>query len=175
MRPGDFIINVPAGETQQAYCNIFEGRMIPPLDVRLRPSEADIQYGIAIKPELIEDKVLAAKLPVGRQGWTHVNSKMQPIIALKRDGKLLDIASSQSFLDLKFHDLGWIGLTPDGLVGHLQKRLLVRPYEITSRLDSSRHKRLALIGVEMRCEHVEEELKRLRADWKSQYRDSDIG
>lgn len=82
------------------------------------------------------------------------------------------------FLARTFRDLHWIGLTPDQVIAHVRKRLLVRPYEFVPKgrilgapIELYRERgetvtRLELLGVEMHCDNITAALKKLNEDFR---------
>lgn len=167
-----FIIEVPAGAGHQEYCTIFGGALLPRTDDS-RPREDDRRYGITIDTNLIvlttaltgqED--LLGKLAI-RDNKVHISSRLRPQIALRSyaDG-LLDGFAAADFLEVTFHDLHWIGLTPDRVVRYIPKRLLVQPFDYNTR--HQKGSGLSLVAVEMSAAYIEAALKDLSEKWREE-------
>jgi len=158
----EFIIDVPAGEGHQEFCTIFEGS-IPPRGYNVRPAETDRRYGITISAELILDEALLGKLRV-KDNKVNISSGLKPSIALRNsDGKLLDAIGTAESLATVFHDLHWVGLTPDRVVRYVRKRLLVKPFDYHN--PHAKGTGLALLAVEMHEAQIEASLKELSKKW----------
>lgn len=158
----EFIIDVPAGEGHQEFCTIFAGSILP-RGYEVRPAETDRRYGIAISADLISDEALLGKLRV-KDNKVNISSGLKPSVVLRdSDGKLLDAIATAESLETAFHDLHWVGLTPDRVVRYVKKRLLVKPYDY--RNPHAKGAGLALLAVEMDEAQIETALKELRDEW----------
>ena len=79
-------------------------------------------------------------------------------------GELLDAIGTAEILETVFHDLHWVGLTPDRVVRYVRKRLLVMPYDY--RNPRAKGIGLALLAVEMKTDDVDAALKQLSDEWR---------
>lgn len=158
----EFIIDVPAGEGHQEFCTIFAGS-IPPRGYEVRPAETDRRYGITISADLISDESLLSKLRV-KENKVNIGSGIKPSVVLRNsDGKLLDSIATAESLETAFHDLHWVGLTPDRVVRYVKKRLLVKPYDYHN--PHAKGTGLALLAVEMDEAQIKGSLKELSQKW----------
>lgn len=158
----EFIIDVPAGEGHQEFCTIFAGSILP-RGYEVRPAETDRRYGITISADLISDEALLGKLRV-KDNKVNISSRLKPSVVLRdSDGKLLDAIATAESLETAFHDLHWVGLTPDRVVRYVKKRLLVRPFDYDNRADKGTA--LSLLGVEMNTIDIDHSLRKLSDEW----------
>lgn len=163
MKYQEFIIDVPAGEGHQEFCTIFAGS-IPPRGYEVRPAETDRRYGITISADLISDEALLGKLRV-KDNKVNISSGLKPSVVLRNsDSELLDAIGTAEILETVFHDLHWVGLTPDRVVRYVRKRLLVMPYDY--RNPRAKGIGLALLAVEMKTDDVDAALKQLSDEWR---------
>ena len=164
-----FIIDVPAGEGHQEFCTIFAGSFIPGY-IGSRPNEGDRRWSISISADLIQDKKLLGKLRLNDDRMVVISSRLKPIVVL-RDPlfQLMDSVATASFLEHTFHDLHWIGLTPDMVVRYVSKRLLVRPFDYDNH--AGKGTSLSLMGVEMNSLDIESSLRKLSNEWRQEQKD----
>lgn len=125
----NFIIKIPAGGGHQEYVSLFS-------PAKIVSGNTDGLYGLVVDAEL-----LRMQLPDGvqmpktkflvRDGIereaVHIRSKIKPAIATReRDGTRVDGATAtMDFFERYFHDLHWIGLTPDKVIRHVSKEILM--------------------------------------------------
>lgn len=167
-----FIVKVPAGEGHQEYCTIFNGHMLP-RSPEERPREDDRRYQISIEPGLlvagtliVGQEDLLGKLEI-RGNKVNLSSMFRPQIALRhRVTGLLEATAAADFLETTFHDLHWVGLTPDRVVRYIAKRLLVQPFDYKTRHQKGTG--LRLVAVEMDVDDIEASLKDLSTKWRQE-------
>lgn len=152
-----FIIEIPTGEGQD-YCTIFAG---------YRPREGDRSYGITINVDFLAgQEYLLGKLEP-RDNRLHVSSMFRPQIALRDHLRaLLDATSAADFLETTFHDLHWVGLTPDRVVRYIAKRLLVQPFDYKTKHQKGTS--LRLVAVEMNVDDILFSLNDLSEKWRQE-------
>lgn len=158
-----FIIDVPSGAGHQEYCAIFAGSLLR-RGPNVHPNESDRRYGISVSADLISNEVLLGKLR-GKNNTVHIGSGIKPAVLVRnRAMGLLDALKTATFLERTFHDLHWIGLTPDRVVRYVSKRLLVRAFDYER--PGAKGTGLALIGVEMVDDEIKSVLQELNVEWR---------
>lgn len=158
-----FIVTVPAGNGHQEYAALFKG-------VRMPWAKADEPlYAISLAPHLFEDHHLSGVHVAPISGLVHVSSQIRPVIVLREKGVIMEPSNAAYFIEREFHDLHWIGKTPDQIIRYLPKRILARKFE--NRADRQMKSSLVLMGVEMHCEDVLEEVKRAQREWMDRAKD----
>lgn len=124
-----FIIKIQAGSGHQEYASLFSPAKIVGLKM-------DGLYGIMVDAELLQmqlpDGVQMPKTRrVERDGVVrevvHIRSKIKPMMATReRDGTRVDgPTATMDFFERYFHDLHWIGLTPDRVIRYVSKEILM--------------------------------------------------
>jgi len=163
MKDNAFIVDVPAGAENQGYDCLF------------KPSQIGPQFGerwsICVKTDIARAAAgdLAKYLPKpgAKIDMIPFGSNHRPSILASRNGRPLAIMQSANFFEATFHDLHWIGLTPDRVIRHVEKKLFVEHYFV----EAKRKHAFVLRAVMIDADGIEESYKRLSDEMQSDLRE----
>jgi hypothetical protein len=142
-----------------------------PKSPEVRPSEDDLRYGITIGTSLLAGQEdLLGKMSI-RDKKVNVGSRFRPQIALRNSlGEMSTGIYAAEYLERTFHDLHWIGLTPDRVVRYIPKRRYVQPfdYKIREHGGGRRFTGLRLVAVEMNVHDIDTSLRALSEAYRQE-------
>lgn len=161
-------IHVPTGKAHQGFATIFNPNPGMPRSPDTRLSPSDAFYGMWVDASCVLSKYpdfsVKPKVTSCGEGF-YMKSKVKPMIALEQDrsGRPMDMWDAMKKFDRMFHDLHWIGLTPDRVIRFVPKVVTFDIHQIANRF-IGKMDILALRAVMMNEEDIMQEMGRIKDD-----------
>ena len=168
-------INIPAGKAHQGFAAIFNPNPGSPRTPNVRLHPDDGFYGMWVEASCVLNKYpdfpVKPKETSAGEGF-YLKSKSKPTLALEMDrsGKPMDMMVAAAKFERMFHDLHWIGVTPDEVIRFTAKTVL---FDIHQKPNTPVGKKTLLVlrGVMMHEQDILREMQRIKDEC---FRDGDL-